>query len=584
MNNNSKPVFILGLSCFYHDSAAVLIKDGQLVAAGQEERFTRKKHDDSFPVKAIEYCLKEVGITPADLSYVGFYDKPLLKFERIVTSFISSWPHGYKTWLRAMPVWLKEKLWTKVAISKNLPGYAGPIYFSEHHMSHAASAFFVSPFKEAAVLTVDGVGEWATTTWGVGRENKIELKKEIHFPDSLGLFYSILTYYLGFKPNSAEYKVMGLAPYGQPLYVDLLRDLIRIYDDGSFAVNKRVFKSYYELGGFEKELEKRFGFPKRGVDQPLEQKHKDMAASLQVLTNEVMVKMTRHVQKETGLENLCMAGGVALNCVANSEILKHSGFKNIFIQPAAGDAGGALGVAFYIWHQVLGNPRGFEIQHCFWGPQFGEEEIKNFIEQKGLTAEHLADEQLFPKVAQLIADQKVIGWFQGRMEWGPRALGHRSILADARNKANWQRVNLKIKFRESFRPFAPSVLEEEAGDWFEWGGPAPYMLFTAKVKKDSIPAVMHVDGSARLQTVDAETNPRFHRLISEFKKLTGCPVIINTSFNIRGEPMVCTPEDAFNNFIKTDLDYLVLGNYLLDKKEVSKKYPFVPPIVSSEAD
>ncbi|MDO8495064.1 MAG: carbamoyltransferase [bacterium] len=578
------PIYILGISCFYHDSAVVLIKDGQLIAAAQEERFTRKKHDDSFPAKAVEYCLKEAGITPANLSYVAFYDKPLLKFERIVTSFINSWPHGYKTWLRAMPVWLKEKLWTKVAISKNLPGYNGPIYFTEHHMSHAASSFFVSPFKEAAVLTVDGVGEWATTTWGVGKENKIELKKEIHFPESLGLFYSILTYYLGFKPNSAEYKVMGLAPYGHPKYVEVLRNLIKIYADGSFALNKKVFKGFYELGGFEKALARYFGFEKRKPEDPLEQKHKDLAASLQFITNEAMVTMAKHIQKETGLENLCMAGGVALNCVASSEVLKKSGFKNIFIQPAAGDAGGALGAAYYIWHQVLGNSRDFVQKHCFYGPEFGDEQIKIMLDKKEVVAEHLADEWLFNRVAQLIADQKVIGWFQGRMEWGPRSLGARSILADARNKGNWQRVNLKIKFRESFRPFAPSVLEEDSLEYFDFVEPAPYMLFTAKVKKDDVPAVTHVDKTARLQTVNQETNPRYHRLISEFKKITGCPVIINTSFNVRGEPIVCTPEDAFNTFIKTDLDFLVLGNYLLDKKEVIKKYPFVPPQISSSAD
>lgn len=597
----SKPIYILGISCFYHDSAAALIKDGQLVAAGQEERFTRKKHDDSFPSKAMEYCLQEAGIASAEISYVGFYDKPLLKFERIVSSFISSWPGQYRWWLKSMPIWLKDKLWTKQIIQKNLPGYLGPIYFSEHHLSHAASAFFVSPFQEAAVLTVDGVGEWATASWGIGRDNKITLKKEIYLPDSLGLFYSVITDFLGFKPNSAEYKVMGLAPYGTPCFLDTLQELLAIREDGSFEINKKLL-NFYHFAGFDKKLAKLFGFPKRKADQPLEQKHKDVAASLQALTNEAMVKMTRHIQKETGLENLCLAGGVALNCVANSEILKHAGFKHIFIQPAAGDAGGALGVAYYIWHQVLNKPRDalnsiypratlglskgrpWIMGHCFWGPEFNEQEIESLLATKGVLAEKLTDRQLFTKVAQLIADQKVIGWFQGRMEWGPRALGHRSILADARNKENWQKVNLKIKFRESFRPFAPSVLEGDVADWFEWDGQAPYMLFTVKVKKNSIPAVTHVDGSARLQTVDAETNARYHRLISEFKKLTGCPVIINTSFNIRGEPIVCTPEDAFNTFIKTDLDYLVLGNYLLDKKAVIQRYPFIMPQISLGAD
>lgn len=576
-------IFILGISCFYHDSAAALIKDGQIVAAAQEERFTRKKHDDSFPDQAVRYCFKEAGIDSGDLSCICFYDKPLLKFERIVESFIRSWPADFKMFLSAMPIWLKEKLWVKKLIRKKL-NFKGPIYFSEHHMSHAASAFFASPFKDAAILTVDGVGEWATTAFGLGHENKIDLIKEINYPDSLGLFYSFFTYYLGFKPNSGEYKVMGLAPYGRPVYEDKIRALINIFPDGSFKLNRRIFGNFYEMGNIEKKFKNIFGRPRRISSDKLEQFHKDLAASLQKITNEIMVAMADHIHKETGMKNLCLAGGVALNCVANSEILKRTGFENIFIQPAAGDAGGALGAAFFVWNQVFGGKRNFIMEYAYWGPEFSNEEIKKFLNTKGVKYEFLDYHRLFKVVAGFIDTQKVIGWFQGRMEWGPRALGNRSILADPRNKENWQRVNLKIKFRESFRPFAPSVIEDAANDYFDSPNPSPYMLFIAKVKTNNIPAVTHLDGTARLQTVNRNSNPLYYGLLKEFQKLTGCPVLINTSFNIRGEPIVCTPEDAFNTFIKTDIDYLVLGNFILDKKDVSQKYPFVKPEISSDVD
>lgn len=583
MNMNSKPKYILGLSFFYHDSAAALLKDGHLMAAAQEERFTRKKHDEAFPLNAINYCLAEAGIAVADIDCVVFYDKPILKFERILVSFVKYWPFGFKTFLKAISSWLKEKLWVKKIIHRKL-GYSRPIYFAEHHMSHMASSFFASPFKEAAILTVDGVGEWTTTSYAYGSQNKIEVKKEIIYPDSLGLFYSIFTHYLGFKPNSAEYKVMGLAPYGVPRYSGVLRKLIKIFDDGSFELNGEVFKSYYEIAGFEAKLGKLLGFPRRQPAEKLEQIHKDLAASLQEITNEIMVKLANYIHQETGADNLCLAGGVALNCVANSEILKKSGFKNIFIQPAAGDAGGALGAASYVWHHVFNQPRSFEMRHCFWGPAFNNDQIKKFLDSKSIECSFYPEDELIIKTARLISHQKVIGWFQGRMEWGPRSLGARSILADPRNKENWQRVNLKIKFRESFRPFAPSVIEEDCQEYFDFTGKSPYMLFIADVRKDNIPAVTHVDKTARIQTVDSSTNPLFYKLLQFFKKLTGCPVLINTSFNIRGEPIVCTPEDAFNNFIKTEMDYLVIGNYILDKKDVIGKYPLIKPEIPAYAD
>lgn len=580
MSNEGK--YILGISCFYHDSAAVLIKDGQLIAAAHEERFTRKKHDDSFPKNAIKFCLSHEKINIEDIFCVGFYDKPLLKFERIVESFIKSWPWDYKMFVRAMPMWLKDKLWVRDKIKKEL-NYKGLIYFCEHHMSHAASSFFVSPFKEAVILTVDGVGEWATTTIAHGKNKEVKIIKQIDYPDSLGLFYSLFTYYLGFKPNSAEYKVMGLAPYGQPKYVNEIKKLIEIYNDGSFKLNRQFFKSFYSIENVTNKLEDLFKVKKRKSSDQLEQFHKDMAASLQDLTNQIMVKLASFAKKETGLDNLCLAGGVALNCVANSEILKKCGFKKIYIQPSAGDAGGALGAAYYIWHQVFENERSFEMSHAFWGPRYENNQIKDFLDFKGVEYEFLDNEDLIKKTAELIKNQNVIGWLRGRMEWGPRALGARSILADPRNKDNWQRVNLKIKFRESFRPFAPSILREDSLSYFSLDD-SPYMLFIADVKNNEIPAVTHIDKTARIQTVDQNYNPYYYGLIKEFKRITGCPVLINTSFNVRGEPIVCSPEDAFNTFIKTDIDYLVLENFLLDKKKVCLKYPFVKPNISYDAD
>lgn len=561
-------MYILGISCFYHDSAACLIRDGEVLAAANEERFTRKKHDSSFPKLAIKYCLENAGITSSDLDYVGFYDKPILKFDRILNTYIATWPKSYLAFLKFIPAWFKEKLWTKNIIRENL-GYSGPIYFIEHHMSHAASAFLVSPFTEAAVLTVDGVGEWATASFGIGRKSKVELLKEIHFPDSLGLLYSAFTYYLGFKVNSAEYKVMGAAPYGRPVYYDKIMSLIDLKDDGSFILNKKYFSWHYGLKMINKRFEQFFGHPTRKSEDKMEQWHWDLAASLQKATEEIVLRMANYVQSETGMDSLCMAGGVALNCVANSRLLRETRFKNIFIQPAAGDDGGALGVAFYIWNSILGNPRQYTFKHAYWGPEYTSDQIRAYLRSMNVKFKELSEVEIVEMTARLIAEQKVVGWFQGRMEWGPRALGNRSILADARNKDNWQRVNLKIKFRESFRPFAPSVLEEDAKDYFDLDCQSPYMLLVAQVKKDTVPAITHVDGSARIQTVSKEQNPLYHSLLSTFKKLTGCPLLINTSFNVRGEPIVCSPEDAFWCFMNTDMDYLVLGNFILDKRELS---------------
>lgn len=561
-------MYILGISCFYHDSAACLIRDGEILAAANEERFTRKKHDASFPKQAIQYCLEYAGISSSDLDYVGFYDKPILKFDRILSTYIATWPKSYLAFLKFIPAWFKEKLWIPSIIKKNL-NYTGPIYFIEHHMSHAASAFLVSPFTEAAILTVDGVGEWATASFGIGRESKVELLKEIHFPDSLGLLYSAFTYYLGFKVNSAEYKVMGAAPYGRPAHYDKIMSLIDLKDDGSFLLNKKYFSWHYGLKMINKRFEQFFGHPTRKSEDKMEQWHWDLAASLQKVTEEIVLRMANYVQSETGMENLCMAGGVALNCVANSRVLRETQFKNIFFQPAAGDDGGALGVAFYIWNSILGNSRRFTFKHPYWGPEYTNDQIRTYLRSINVAFKELSEVEIVEMTARLIADQKVIGWFQGRMEWGPRALGNRSILADARNKENWQRVNLKIKFRESFRPFAPSVLEEETKDYFDLDCQSPYMLLTAQVKKDTVPAITHVDGSARIQTVSKEQNPLYYSLLSAFKRLTGCPLLINTSFNVRSEPIVCSPEDAFLCFMNTDMDYLVLGNFILDKRELS---------------
>lgn len=560
---------ILGISCFYHDAAAALIKDGRLVAAAHEERFTRKKHDANFPVHAIHYCLQQAGITAAQLDYVGFYDKPLIKFERLLYTYFATFPRSYSSYLKALPIWLKEKLWIPQLIQTELQ-YDGPILFSEHHVSHAASAFLVSPFEKAAILTIDGVGEWETTTYGIGEGNDIALTKRIHFPHSLGLLYSAFTYYLGFKVNSAEYKVMGLAPYGKPVYYDVIMNtLLKAKDDGSFKMNMKYFAYDYGLTMTNKKFEQLFGKPVREPESKLEQFHKDVAASIQKVTEELMVRMANHLHQETNMDNLCMAGGVALNCVANARILKDTPFKNLFVQPAAGDAGGAVGVAYHIYNTVLGNKRNYVWEHAFWGPEFSDEEIHQYLRGLEIGYRKLERQELLETTARLIAEQNVIGWFQGRMEWGPRSLGNRSILADARNPENQTKVNLKIKFRESFRPFAPSVLLERSPEYFELDVPSPYMLLTAQVREEKrhIPSVTHVDGSARLQTVSRGENPLYYDLLKEFDRQTGCPVVINTSFNVRGEPIVCTPHDAYKCFMRTNMDYLIMGSYMLDKKE-----------------
>jgi carbamoyltransferase len=558
---------ILGISAFYHDSAACLIQDGRLVAAASEERFTRKKHDEGFPHEAIKYCLRAGKIEAKDLDYVGFYDKPFLKFERLLSTYLSTFPRGFRSFSKAMPVWLKEKLWIPQRIRKEL-NYEGKILYTEHHLSHAASAFLVSPFKEAAILTVDGVGEWATASYGVGRDRDIDLFKEIRFPHSLGLLYSAFTYYLGFKVNSAEYKVMGLAPYGVPRYVDQVKKLIEIKDDGSFEMDMSYFSYHHGLKMTNGRFADLFGGPPRDPESKLEQKQKDIAASVQKVTEEIMLKMASYLHRETKMENLCMAGGVALNCVANGRILREGPFKDLFIQPAAGDAGGALGVAAYINHSLLGNPRTIRMDDAYLGPEYGEVEILETLKRYGAPYRRLERDELVRQVAALIEGQTVIGWFQGRMEFGPRALGSRSIIADARNPENKDVVNLKIKFRESFRPFAPSVLEEKIGEYFEIDRPSPYMLLVAPVRegKRVIPSVTHIDHSARIQSINRGQNSLYYDLIREFERRTGVPVIINTSFNVRGEPIVCSPEDAYRCFMRTHMDYLAMGPYLLDKK------------------
>ena len=569
---------ILGISCFYHDSAACLLRDGEVIAAASEERFTRKKHDQGFPTHAIDYCLRQGGITPAQLDCVGFYDKPFLKFERILYTYAATFPKSFPSFVKAIPVWLKQKLWIPHLIRKELD-YSGKILFIEHHMSHAASSFLVSPFREAAILSIDGVGEWATATYGAGRDRDIEIMQEIRFPHSLGLLYSAFTYYLGFKVNSAEYKVMGLAPYGRPTYMKEINELITVADDGSFKMNMKYFSYDYGLTMTNKRFDELFGAPPRKPDEKLEQRHMDIARSVQLITEEIVLKMARHLHGKTGLENLCMAGGVALNCVANGRVIRETPFKNLFIQPAAGDAGGAVGVASYIYHHILDNPRTFVWKHTYLGPEFSREEIREYLDEIGAPYRRFERKELLETVARLIAEQNVIGWFQGRMEFGPRALGNRSIIADARNPENKDVVNLKIKFRESFRPFAPTVLEERCGDYFELDRPSPYMLLVAQVREDNrtIPSVTHVDGSARIQTVNREENPLYYDLIQEFERQTNCPVIINTSFNVRGEPIVCTPQDAFACFMRTKMDYLVMADFLLDKKEmgeIAARYDF----------
>ncbi len=592
--NKHRPIYILGISAFYHDSAACLVKDGEIVAAAQEERFSRKKHDHRFPSQAIKYCLDEAGIDISKIDYCGFYDKPFLKFERLLLTYLSYAPLGLRSFIKAIPLWMKEKLYLKDIIAKEL-GYRGDIIFPEHHESHAASAFYPSPFEDAAILTIDGVGEWTTTSYGIGEGNSIKLLADIHFPHSLGLLYSAFTYFVGFRVNSGEYKLMGLAPYGRPIYSDLIKkELIDIKPDGSFKLNMKYFNYCAGLTMTNNKFHALFGCPPRKPETEITQKYMDIARSIQDVTEEVMLKMANHVYEVTGKHNLCMAGGVALNCVGNGKILRQSQFKDIWIQPAAGDAGGALGAALFIWYKYLGMERKVDNiedmqKGSYLGPYFTDEEISGFLKAKGVAFEQIPLEVMASRVAKLIADDKVIGLFYGRMEFGPRALGARSIIADPRSENMQSKLNLKIKFRESFRPFAPSVLEHRCSEYFDLNTKSPYMLLVAKVreskinqeskkikleglerlkiKRSEIPAVTHVDYSARIQTVSYKKNPFFYNIIKEFEKITNCPVVINTSFNIRGEPIVCTPQDAYRCFMCTDMDYLVIGNCLLDKQK-----------------
>jgi carbamoyltransferase len=560
---------ILGVSAFYHDSAVALLCDGKLAAAAHEERFTRKRHDPDLPKHATRYCLEAAGIGVGDLDYVVFYDKPMIKLERMLMTYLATFPRSLPSFTKAIPVWMKEKLWVPSQIRDKL-GFEGEVLFAEHHQSHAASAFLPSPFEEAAILTCDGVGEWATTTLGIGRGDSFELIREIRFPHSLGLLYSAFTYYLGFKVNSAEYKVMGAAPYGKPKYVSkILEELVDLRDDGSFKLNMKYFAYDYGLTMTNQRFAKLFGHPRRESESKMEEFHWDMAASVQHVTEEIVLRMVRELHKNTGMKNLCMAGGVALNCVANGRIVREGPFERLWVQPAAGDAGGALGAALFAYHAVLGKPRAFRMEHAFWGPAYSDEAIRAYLDAQGARYRTLPRDEMIRETArQLHAEQAVVGWFQGRMEWGPRSLGSRSILADARNRENWQRVNLKIKFRESFRPFAPAVLAEKASDWFDIDRESPYMLLVCQVRPGrEIPAVTHVDNSARIQTVTRDAHAEFYDLIQEFDRQTGCPVIINTSFNVRGEPIVCSPDDAYRCFMRTNMDVLVLGNQILLKAE-----------------
>ncbi len=589
---------ILGISAFYHDSAAALVMDGEIVAAAQEERFSRKKHDHSFPVQAIEYCLKEAKMTPDQLDFVGFYEKPLLKFERLLETYLTYAPIGFRSFLMAMPLWLKEKLHLRRELDKGLKGGFRKRYiFPEHHESHAASAFFPSPFEQAAILTLDGVGEWATASFGVGKGNKIQLSHEMRFPHSLGLLYSAFTYYTGFRVNSGEYKLMGLAPYGDPKYKDLiLEKLIDLKQDGSFRMDMSYFNYCQGLTMTSSKFHRLFGAPPRESESPLTEHTMDIAASIQQVTEEIMLRCANHVHSLTGMKNLCLAGGVALNCVGNGRILREGPFEDIWIQPAAGDAGGALGVALLIWHQLLDKPRvprpGDSQSGSLLGPRFSEEDVRQFLDQVGAQYQYFdTDERLCEYLAGEIAQGKVVGWFQDRMEFGPRALGGRSILGDARSEEMQSLMNVKIKFRESFRPFAPSVLEERCKEFFEMDSHnSPYMLLVSpvhsskriavdkqpsevkgiqklKVRRSEVPAITHVDCSARVQTVDSVRNARYHKLLKAFEKRTGCPIVINTSFNVRGEPIVCTPENAHRCFMATNMDILALERYVLRKEE-----------------
>ena len=596
---------ILGISAFYHDSAAALVMDGDIIAAAQEERFTRRKHDAGYPRHAIDFVLSCAGLTPSTVDYIAFYDKPFLKFERLLETYLAFAPRGFRSFRMAMPVWVGEKLFLKDLIARNLAAHDGArvdpakLLFAEHHMSHAASAFYPSPFDEAAVLTLDGVGEWATTTAAIGRGNDLNITKEIQFPHSMGLLYSAFTYYLGFKVNSGEYKVMGLAPYGVPRFRDLILDrLVDLKDDGSFRLEQDYFDYCTGLTMTNDRFADLFGEPVRDPDVPPTSFHMDVASSVQAVTDEIVLRLTRSLARETGAKNLCMAGGVALNCVANGKVLRDGAFRQMWVQPAAGDAGGAVGAALAAWHGEFGNVRTITspdaMKGALLGPAFADDEIVSRLRAVGATFDVVSEDAMIAETAAALAEGRAVGWLQGRMEFGPRALGARSILADPRPAKMQRDLNLKVKFRESFRPFAPSVLEEDAADWFDLDRPSPYMLVTADVAhrhrralttdeeqftgidmldaaRSAIPAVTHVDYSARVQTVGGEANPGFRKLLIAFKALTGCPVLVNTSFNVRGEPIVCTPEDAFRCFMGTGLDWLVCGNAILRKERQTAK-------------
>lgn len=596
------PQYILGISAFYHDSAAALIADGELVAAAQEERFSRKKHDPAFPAQAIAYCLEEAGIRLADVHSIVFYDKPLLKFERLLETYLSYAPRGFKSFMTAIPVWIKEKLFLKKMLKEELSVISElseaelpTLLFTEHHQSHAASAFYPSPYESAAVMCLDGVGEWATTSVWIGDKHTLTPQWEIDFPHSLGLLYSAFTYYTGFRVNSGEYKLMGLAPYGEPIYVDLILDnLLDLKEDGTFRLNMEYFGYATGLTMTNQRFAKLFGQPAREPEAELTQREMDIARSIQVVTEEIVLRLARTVHKETGLDNLCLAGGVALNCVANGRLLREGPFKSIWIQPAAGDAGGAIGAALSAYHEYEEQPRqvkaGDAMQGAYLGPAYDAQTIREYLDSAGAIYQELDDEALFLATATQLEQEKVIGWFAGRMEFGPRALGGRSIIGDARSKKMQSVMNLKIKYRESFRPFAPLIKYDKVSEWFEHDGPSPYMLIVAPVKeskrtlmsdeqaklfgidklnvpRSEIPAVTHVDYSARLQTVHPETNPRFYNLLDAFEQKTGCPLLVNTSFNVRGEPIVNTPEDAYRCFMRTEMDFLVLENFLIDKTQ-----------------
>ncbi|HID82819.1 MAG TPA: hypothetical protein EYH06_13515 [Chromatiales bacterium] len=595
-------MYILGISGYYHDSAAALLKDGEIIAAAQEERFSRKKHDARFPKHAVKYCLEEAGIKLEDVSHVVFYDKPLVKFERLLETYLSYAPKGIRSFIAAMPIWLKEKLFLKSTLKKELAEVAGckekdlpDLMFAEHHQSHAASAFYASPYERAAVMCLDGVGEWATTTVWLGEGNKLTPLWEMDFPHSLGLLYSAFTYYTGFRVNSGEYKLMGLAPYGEPKYVDLIKDnLMDLKEDGTFRLDMSYFNYCTGLTMTSAKFDKLFGGPPRKAETEISQREMDIAASIQVVTEEVVMRLARTVQKETGADYLCLAGGVALNCVSNGKLLREGPFKDIWIQPAAGDAGGALGAAQVAWFADESNERkvnGHDFMHgSYLGPRYEAKDIKSQLDEMGAKYVELDEPALLEKLVPVLADENVVGWFQGRMEFGPRALGGRSIIGDPRSEKMQSVMNLKIKYRESFRPFAPSVRAERVSDYFVQNSPSPYMLIVApivedqrlemtdeqkqlfgveklKVKRSQLPAITHVDYSARVQTVHHETNPRYYNLLKAFDEKTGCAVLVNTSFNVRGEPIVCTPSDAYRCFMRTEMDYLVVENFLLDKRE-----------------